>query len=123
MARGFFEIDPEGGLLAFQEMMKSQVVMPAVLMDDGKTPNLYNNFSAVAQRIGAYTARDYAEIIDHLIKYWKIPDLTGLSPKGADSQQYLCGLPARYLKLADRFEAKAARQEKTAFPWIYDRSA
>lgn len=37
--------------------------MPAELMSDPINPNLYDDFSRVAQKIGVYTAVDYANII------------------------------------------------------------
>ena len=31
-----FKLDPEGAMLAFHDMMRKQIVMPAHLMDDGE---------------------------------------------------------------------------------------
>jgi len=31
-----FRVDPNGAMLAFSDMMKKQIVMPAHLMDDGE---------------------------------------------------------------------------------------
>merc|ERR1712125_222180 len=59
--------DPNGLLAVFGDMMRGQITMPAEQMTDGKDTELYNNFSEVAQRLGVYTAIDYAEILDHLI--------------------------------------------------------
>ena len=47
-------------MIAFYDMMKKQIVMPAHLMDDGehlaKTGrNLFKDFSSVAQSTGTYT--------------------------------------------------------------------
>lgn len=33
---------------------------------------------------------------------WRIADLTGLNPKAADAQEFVCNLPARIRKLAER---------------------
>lgn len=94
--------DPDGFLAEFGDMMRGQIVMPAELMTDGKDAMLYENFSATAQRLGVYTALDYAEIIEHLVDHWKIGDLTGLSSEAEKEQEYICRLPTRYKKLADR---------------------
>ncbi len=112
-----FELDPKRAVLAFAQMMKSKVVMPANLMYDGKDKSLFAKFSSVAQAVGVYTARDYAEIIDALVKEWKISTLQGLSDATAKSQEYLCGLSERYLKVAERL--KFSGKEK--FSWIFDR--
>ncbi|HSN60457.1 MAG TPA: acyl-ACP desaturase [Ferruginibacter sp.] len=100
-----FEIDPNGGLKSFEEMMRKQIVMPAILMADGaKNPNIFNDFSAITQKIGVYTTWDYANIIDHLVALWKIESLTGLKDGAAKAQDYLCTLGARYKKIAERMK-------------------
>jgi acyl-[acyl-carrier-protein] desaturase len=90
------------------EMMKTNVTMPARLMSDGIEQDLFNRFSLVAQRIGVYTARDYADIIRHLIAYWRIPAMAGLSDTAAQAKEYLCGLAARYERFAERVEGRIA---------------
>jgi len=109
-------------------MMRGQIVMPAELMTDGKDPDLYTNFSTVAQRLGVYTALDYAEIIGHLVKQWDLENLEGLSSEGEKERDYLCKLPARYTKLAERSMNKSKKitedeVEVKSFNWIYGRQA
>jgi acyl-[acyl-carrier-protein] desaturase len=100
-----FEIDPNGGLKAFEQMMRKQIVMPAILMKEGnKDPDIFNDFSAITQKIGVYTTWDYAGIIDHLVSTWKIESLTGLKDGMAKAQDYLCTLAARYQKIAERMK-------------------
>jgi len=117
--------DPDGLLMEFGDMMRGQIVMPAELMTDGKDPKLYENFSAVAQRLGVYTALDYSDIIEHLVNHWKIGELTGLSSEGEKEQEYICRLPKRYRKLAERSmnKKKDVEVEPQAFSWIFDRKA
>lgn len=74
-----YELDPNGAMMAFGDMMKKQIVMPAHLMDDnehaknnGPNRNLFVDFANVAERSGTYTAMDYADIVDYLIKKWKV---------------------------------------------------
>jgi acyl-[acyl-carrier-protein] desaturase len=120
--------DPDGLLHVFGDMMRGQIVMPAELMTDGSDPNLYENFSNVAQRLGVYTALDYAEIIQHLVKTWDLENLDGLSSEGEKEREYLCKLPERYRKLAERSMNKAKKASadapapvKQSFSWIYGR--
>ncbi len=118
--------DPDGLLSVFGEMMRGQIVMPAELMTDGKDPDLYENFSNVAQRLGVYTALDYAEIIGHLVKTWDLENLEGLSSEGEKEREYLCKLPQRYTKLAERSMNKAKKATDDEIPtksfnWIYGR--
>ena len=54
--------DPDGTTLAFADMMKKQIVMPAHMMDDmvhkGRTGrNIFQDFSTVAESTGTYTAQ------------------------------------------------------------------
>lgn len=119
------ERDPDGLLMEFGDMMRGQIVMPAALMTDGKDTQLYENFSSVAQRLEVYTAVDYAEIIQHLVDHWKIGDLTGLSSEAEKEQEYICRLPTRYRKLAERSMNKKKDEEPVehSFGWIFDRKA
>ncbi|KAL7545255.1 hypothetical protein ACHAWF_013776 [Thalassiosira exigua] len=117
--------DPDGLLTEFGDLMRGQIVMPAELMNDGKDARLYENFSEVAQRLGVYTALDYADIIKHLVEFWKIGELTGLSGEGEKEQEYICRLPTRYRKLAERSMNKKKDEvyEAQSFSWIFDRKA
>lgn len=110
-----FELDPVGAIQSFATMMKRKIAMPAVLMDDGTDRQLFARFSNVAQKLGVYTARDYAEIIQDLVSHWNVANLAGLSDAAAQAQDYLCGLAARYQKLAER----AVSDQKYSFSWIH----
>lgn len=118
--------DPDGLLAVFSDMMKGQIVMPAELMSDGHDPDLYENFSVVAQRIGVYTAFDYADIIEHLVKRWDLTELDGLSSDGEKDRDYICKLPDRFRMLATRAANKAKRATQDPVPaksfnWIHGR--
>jgi acyl-[acyl-carrier-protein] desaturase len=99
-----FEVDPDGALFAFEKMMKKQIAMPAILMDKSPVDNLFTRFSAITQKMGIYTAFDYAAIIKHLTELWKVESLTGLSAYAAKAQDYLCNLSDRYMKIAERLK-------------------
>lgn len=118
-----FEVDTARALLAFQNMMKTTVKMPAALMTDGQDPDIYDKFTTVAQKIGVYTSRDYADIIEHLVARWNVPKLTGLGGEAARAQDYLGGLAERYRKLADRVEKRLAKESPAQFSWIFNRKA
>ncbi|KAK9828588.1 hypothetical protein WJX72_000905 [[Myrmecia] bisecta] len=126
---GLFERDPSGATVAFADMMRKQIVMPAHLMDDMEHPektggrNLFADFSNVAQATGTYTAFDYADIMEHLIKRWNISSLTGLNADAQQAQEYLCKQPPRIRKLSERSMARRAKAKTkdTPFSWIYNR--
>ncbi len=117
------ELDPSGTVTAAAQMMTTTVVMPARLMSDGSSQDLFGQFALVAQRSGMYTAHDYAAIIEHLVAYWDIANFSGLQGEAAEAQEYLCGLAPRYRALAESGSARLARQPKAAFRWIFGRSA
>jgi acyl-[acyl-carrier-protein] desaturase len=99
-----FEADPNGGLAAFVAMMKKKIIMPANLMDFGTEKRQYLNYVNITQKIGVYTSFDYAGIIDHLVKTWRIDELKGLNDEGKRAQDFLSTLSERYFKLAERMQ-------------------
>ncbi|CAM8925736.1 unnamed protein product [Rhodiola kirilowii] len=116
-----FEIDPDGTIVALEDMMRKKITMPAHLMFDGKDENLFEHYSSVAQRIGVYTAKDYADILEFLVSRWNVEKLTGLSGEGNKALDYVCRLPARIRKLEERAQAKAKQASSVPFSWIFDK--
>ncbi|EPR69530.1 acyl-ACP desaturase [Cyclobacterium qasimii] len=109
------KIDPSGAVLAFEKMMRKQIVMPAVLMAKGnRNPSIFDQFSAITQKVGIYTGWDYARIIDHLVKLWEIETVTGLNEAATKAQEYLSGLSSRYMRLADRMKTP----DEISLAWI-----
>lgn len=125
-----FRLDPSGATLAFADMMKKQIVMPAHMMNDNehgtKQPgrNLFADFSAVAEYTKTYTALDYADIMDHLVQRWDLGHQTGLSAEAAEAQEYVCKLPQRIRTLAERTYVRRAKAKKSPvkFSWVYDKA-
>ncbi|XP_071920934.1 stearoyl-[acyl-carrier-protein] 9-desaturase, chloroplastic-like [Coffea arabica] len=115
-----FEIDPDGTMVALADMMRKKISMPAHLMYDGRDDNLFEHFSAVAQRLGVYTAKDYADILEFLVERWKVEKLTGLSSEGRKAQDYVCGLAPRFRKLEERAQARAKQASSSVpFSWVF----
>ncbi|XP_057957238.1 stearoyl-[acyl-carrier-protein] 9-desaturase, chloroplastic [Malania oleifera] len=116
-----FEIDPDGTVLAFADMMRKKISMPAHLMYDGHDDNLFEHFSAVAQRLGVYTATDYADILEFFVGRWNMEKLTGLSGEGRKAQDFLCGLAPRIRRLEERAQGRAKQVTTVPFSWIFDK--
>ena len=114
-----FDIDPDGAVLAFEKMMRIQIAMPAKLMSDGQSQNLFDDFSRVAQKAGVYTAGDYADILEFLVKKWDLANLKGLSNEAEAGREYLCKLAPRFKRLAQR--AKPV-DKAIEFSWIRGKS-
>jgi len=109
-------------VLAFRDLMRDQIVMPSHLMKDGTGSGLFEQFSTIAQQLGVYTVKHYAEIVEHLVRRWNVEHLTGLTGEAAEAQDYLCRLGARYAKLAERSERQQLKVEPRQFSWIFNRA-
>lgn len=68
--------------------------------------------------------QDYASIMEHLIAFWNIEKLTGLSSEAQQAQDFVCRLPARIHRLAERSQSRSTKGEppqRKAFSWIHNR--
>ncbi|PON77654.1 Fatty acid desaturase, type [Parasponia andersonii] len=120
IADKLFELDPNDMVLAFANMMRRKISMPAHFMYDGYDHNLFRHFSSVASRTGVYTATDYREILEHLVAKWNVDKLIGLSSEGREAQEYVCGLAQRIKRLEERALTKAQKAPPISFSWIFD---
>jgi acyl-[acyl-carrier-protein] desaturase len=79
-----FEVDGSEAMIAFEDMMRKKIVMPAhFLREVGlKIGQTFGHFTDAAQRLGVYTAVDYVDILKDLIDQWKIEHLTDLNEAG-----------------------------------------
>ncbi|OMO50147.1 Ribosomal protein L22/L17 [Corchorus capsularis] len=118
-----FEIDPDGTMLALADRMRKKITMPAFLMYDGHDDFLFDHYSAVAQRLGVYTAKDYADILEFFVGRWKVEKLTGLSAEGRKAQDFVCELPKKIRRIEEKVatRAKAKQPSTTPFSWIFNR--
>ncbi|GAB4845104.1 Stearoyl-[acyl-carrier-protein] 9-desaturase 6, chloroplastic [Ancistrocladus abbreviatus] len=117
------ELDPTGAMLAIEDMMRKKITMPAHLMYDGRDPLLFDHYSAVAQRLGVYTAEDYADILEFLVGRWRLEEMEGLTAEGRRAQEFVCGLATRIRKLQERAEERAKKLKPLGakFSWIFNR--
>lgn len=102
--RQIFAIDPSEMMLAYFEMMKLKITMPAMHLREsfGAQGNLFDKFSEVAQRAGVYTSFDYVDIMRKLNKAWNIDQITGLTAEAEKARAYLMKLPERMERIAER---------------------
>ncbi len=113
-----FEIDASEMMLAFEDMLRKQIVMPAhFLRQQGeKIGTAFSHFSDAAQRLGVYTSHDYTHILESLLEEWNIGDLTGLTGAAEKARDYVMRLPERYKRISER-GLKAPIEYQ--FNWIY----
>ncbi|HQW46967.1 MAG TPA: acyl-ACP desaturase, partial [Chitinophagaceae bacterium] len=111
-----FEIDTNEMMLAFEDMMRKKIVMPAQCMRElGGQVNTFANFSDAAQRLGVYTATDYVNIMKSLLNDWKIESMVGLKENGEKARDYLMKLPDRLTKISERM---VIPERELKFSWI-----
>lgn len=113
------DVDTSEALIAFQEMMKRKIVMPAMYMRERskQVGETFKKFEVIANRTGVYTPWHYVEIIENLVEDWAIQHRTGLSPAAEKAQDYLCTLADRYKKIIERMK-QPAEVEAARFSWI-----
>ena len=116
-ATKIFELDPGEMIIAFEDMMRKQIIMPAhnLREKDVSKGLTFRHFSEAAQQIGVYTANDYINILLSLIKEWEIDKLRNLKDAGERARDYIMALPSRLLKLAERMKTPAPNYQ---FSWI-----
>jgi acyl-[acyl-carrier-protein] desaturase len=112
-----FELDTSEMMLAFEDMMRKKIVMPAhFLRESGvHTGKTFGHFTDAAQRLGVYTSVDYIDILNSLLRRWKIDSHTGLTEQAEKAQEYLVKLPERLTKIAERMRIP---QLEYQFKWI-----
>ncbi len=112
-----FEVDASEAMIAFEDMMRKKIVMPAHFLREmgmmmGQT---YGHFTDAAQRLGIYTAIDYVDIMKQLLVDWQIESQRDLTEAGEKARDYLMKLPDRLLKIAERMKNPGLEYK---FSWI-----
>ncbi len=112
-----FKVDPSQMMLAFTDMMKKKITMPAIFLREsgGKIGTAFEEFSNTAQKIGVYTARDYVDILNKLIDTWEIDKITNLTDEAEKARDYLMKLPSRMIRVAERM---AVPDNNYKFKWV-----
>ena len=112
-----FRVDPNEAMIAFEDMMRQKIVMPAhFLREVGlKMGQTFGHFTDAAQRLGVYTAVDYVDIMKQLIVDWNVESLGGLNESGEKARDYVLQLPNRLLRVAERMKNPSLEYK---FSWI-----
>ncbi len=118
-----FELTPDDCMLALASMLRKTIIMPSRTMQDGTDADtdLFSWFSAITQRNGIYTTLDYARIMQHLVRLWEIERIDVRTNAGKQAQEFILELPPRYLKLAERAEARAKPCKPRPVSWLSGR--
>ncbi len=115
--KNIFEVDPSEMMMAFRDMMKHKILMPAHFIRESgeKIGSAFEEFSNAAQRIGVYTAQDYVDILSRLLKRWDIANIEGLNEQGERARDFLMNLPARLERVGQRM---VVPEDPYHFKWV-----
>jgi acyl-[acyl-carrier-protein] desaturase len=104
-------------MLAFADMMKKKIVMPAHLLRESGmgVGQLWSHFSDAAQRSKVYTTQDYVDILKSLLDEWEIEKMGSLNDAAEKARDYLVKLPGRLERIAER---KTVPELPYQFKWI-----
>ena len=113
-----FEVDANQVMLAFEDMIKKKIVMPAHFLREiglqvGQT---FGHFTDAAQRTGVYTATDYVDIMKELLVEWQIESMRDLNEAGEKARDYVMALPDRLMRVAERMKSPGLDYK---FSWIH----
>lgn len=112
-----FDYDSSEMMLAFHDMMKKKIVMPAqFIRESGQgIAEAFENFSNAAQRLGVYTTFDYIDILQKLNDHWEIDKFNNLTDEAEKARDYLMALPERMTRIANRINIP---QDQHQFKWV-----
>lgn len=112
-----FEVDTSEAMIAFEDMMRKKIVMPAHFLREMGTliGQTFGHFTDAAQRLGIYTAVDYVDILKQLIEDWQLESRRDLNEAGEKARDYLVKLPDRLLRVAERMQNPGLEYK---FSWI-----
>jgi len=115
--RRIFELDPSEMMLAFEDMMRKKIVMPAMfLRESGQSiGGLWEDFSDAAQRTMVYTTHDYINILKSLIDDWNIDKFRDLNDSAERARDYLMALPQRLERISQRITVPERDHD---FKWL-----
>lgn len=115
--KNIFEVDPSQMMVAFKDMMKHKIVMPAVFLRESGNSigSAFEEFSNAAQRLGVYTSQDYIDIMQRLINKWEIDKLVDLTDEAEKARDFVMKLPARMQRINERL---VVPEEVFKFKWV-----
>lgn len=115
--RQIFAIDPSEMMMAYFDMMKLKITMPAMHLRESfeSKGGLFEKFSEIAQRAGVYTSFDYVDIIRKLNVSWSLDKISGLTDEAEKARAYLMKLPERMERIAERIVVPDTKHQ---FKWM-----
>jgi acyl-[acyl-carrier-protein] desaturase len=111
--REILKQDPDNALIS------AASIMPAIEMPGISMPN-FREMADVIRRSGIYGPWEYKTIVDEVIKFWEIENITGLNEIASKAQEKIMHIPSRLKKIAEYLERKS-ECKSFSFDFIYNR--
>lgn len=112
-----FNQRPSEMMIAFGDMIKTGITMP--LGSTGE--DNFQFFSKVTEALGMYTYGDYIDILDYLLKKWSVEKIDGLNEEAKKAQDYVCSLPSRLRRIAERKAPPTLDNIDRPLLWVHER--
>jgi acyl-[acyl-carrier-protein] desaturase len=87
-------------------LASAAAIMPSIDMPGVNMPH-FREMADVIRRAGIYGPRDYLQIVEEQIRFWKIEKLEGLDETGKKAQETILGVPRRLERVADAMETRS----------------
>lgn len=101
------EQNPDAVLVSLNRVLQN-FEMPGTMI-----PGFGRRALAMA-RLGVYNLRIHAEnVIDPLVRHWKVDEITGLSPEGAEAQEAILAIVPDLIERAEQFERRQERKSRS----------
>jgi acyl-[acyl-carrier-protein] desaturase len=87
-------------------LASAATIMPSIDMPGVNMPH-FREMADVIRRAGIYGPRDYLQIVQEQIRFWRIDKLEGLDETGKRAQETILGIPRRLERVADAMETRS----------------
>ncbi|HEU4629729.1 MAG TPA: acyl-ACP desaturase [Gemmatimonadaceae bacterium] len=87
-------------------LASAAAIMPSIDMPGVNMPH-FREMADVIRRAGIYGPRDYLQIVQEQIRFWRIDKLEGLDETGKRAQETILGIPRRLERVADAMETRS----------------
>ena len=102
-----------------QALESASHILPSIEMPGHSMPR-FREIADVIRRAGIYGPRDYLQIVQEQIRYWKIETLSGLGEVGRKAQERILEIPARLRRIAEYIETRS-KAKTFSFEVVFNR--
>ena len=102
-----------------EALHSASFILPSIDMPGHSIPR-FREIADVIRRAGIYGQRDYLQIVEEQIRYWKIETLSGLNELGRKAQEKIVEIPDRLRRIAEYIETRS-KAKTFSFEVVFNR--